>query len=132
SPKVKRSCAIDFPDSAFPCNMTARLQSCHLTRTDKDTEGMKALAFVLLLLATPLALRAQSTVHGTVIDAQTGKPIVGAAVVVTGTRIGVVTDQGGAFTLTASDTITSVTASGVGYAAAETTVEDAARPLRVR
>jgi len=93
---------------------------------------MKPLAFVLLLLATPLALRAQSTVHGTVIDAQTGKPIVGAAVVVTGTRIGVVTDQGGAFTLTASDTITSVTASGVGYAAAETTVEDATRPLRIR
>jgi iron complex outermembrane receptor protein len=94
---------------------------------------VKALATVIfLMLAAPFTLRAQSIVHGTVIDAQTGKPIVGAAVVVTGTHTGVMTDQGGAFTLTAAETITSVTASSVGYAAAEATVSDAAQALRIR
>jgi iron complex outermembrane recepter protein len=87
---------------------------------------------ILLILAAPFALRAQSSVHGTVLDSQTGGPIVGAAVVVTGTTNGTVTDQYGAFSLTAADSITSLNVSRVGYVSADVSVTNPTEPLRVR
>jgi iron complex outermembrane receptor protein len=94
---------------------------------------VKALATaLLLLLAAPLALRAQSTVHGTVVDAQTGSPVSGALVVVSGTTNGTETDPAGVFTLSAADSITSLTVSSVGYVSSDVSVANGAEPLRVR
>ena len=50
-----------------------------------------ATAILLMLTAAPLTLLAQSTVHGSVVDAQTGSPIAGATVVVAGTANGTLT-----------------------------------------
>lgn len=89
-------------------------------------------AAFILSVAAPLVARAQSTVHGTVIDAQTGGAVAGAAVVVTGTTVGTVADQRGVFTLAASDSITSVTVTAVGYQSSTMVVSTASQPLRVR
>ena len=94
---------------------------------------MKALATaILLMLAAPLTLLAQATAHGSVVDAQTGAPIVGATVVVTGTANRTLTDQGGSFTLTAPDSISSLSVSSVGYVSAEVSVSSTAEALNMR
>jgi iron complex outermembrane receptor protein len=94
---------------------------------------VKALATaVFLMLVAPLTLRAQSTVHGTVVDAQTGSPVAGAAIVVTGTTNGTVADQEGAFTLSAPDSIGSLSVSSVGYVSVELSVASTAEALHVR
>jgi iron complex outermembrane recepter protein len=84
------------------------------------------------MLAAPLTVRAQSTLHGTVVDAQTGNPIAGATVIVTGTRIGTLTDQAGVFTLEAPDSIPSVSVSAVGYMSAQASIANIAEPLRIQ
>lgn len=75
------------------------------------------------ILAAPLALPAQaSAVRGTVVDRQTGNPVVGASVVVTGTRIGTLTNDAGRFVLSAPDAVTRLTISSVGYLTLEVPV----------
>ena len=94
---------------------------------------LKALVIAIFLMSlAPLTLRAQSSVRGTVLDSETGSPIVGAAVVTTGTTNGTVTDQAGAFSLTALDSITSLSVSRAGYVSADVSVANPAEPLRVR
>jgi iron complex outermembrane recepter protein len=94
---------------------------------------VKALATaIFLMLTAPLVIVAQTPVHGRVLDAQTGSPIVGAMVLVTGTANGTLTDQAGAFALTAPDGITGLTVSSVGYASAEVSVASPAESLIVR
>ncbi len=87
---------------------------------------------IVLLMLTPPALRAQATVHGTVLDAQTGAPVSGAAVTVTGTENGTLTDPAGVFTLTSSDSITSLAVSATGYVGDTVRVADASRTIVVR
>lgn len=87
---------------------------------------------VAVLAAAPLALAAQSTVRGTVVDRQTGNPVPGAAVVVTGTRTGTITNEYGVFTLTAPSAISRLTVSSVGYLTLEVPVSGGGEPLRVR
>jgi iron complex outermembrane recepter protein len=87
---------------------------------------------IFLMLTAPLVIVAQTPVHGRVLDAQTGSPIVGATVVVPGTANGTLTDQAGAFALTSSDSITALTVSSVGYASAEVSVPSPAESLVVR
>ena len=89
-------------------------------------------AAMSLFLAAPLALRAQTAVRGTVLDAQSGSPIVGATVVVTGTANGTLTDRAGAFALTAPDSITGLSVSSIGYVSAEVSVGSPAESLVVR
>ena len=89
-------------------------------------------ALLVLFWTAPFALWAQSSVHGTVVDAQTGSPVIGAAVLVTGTTNGTVTDQSGAFSLTALDSVPSLSVSRVGYASTDVSVANPAEPLRVR
>ncbi len=86
--------------------------------------------FFLLLL--PLSLHAQGTVHGMVIDQQTGSPISGATVVVTGTTTSATTNDAGTFTLTASGAIRSVTASSPGYGDATVPVTNPAETITIR
>jgi iron complex outermembrane receptor protein len=85
-----------------------------------------------LLLMVPAILGAQTTVHGTVVDGQTGAAVSGASVVVTGTTIGTVTDDVGEFTLTSKDGARSLTVSSVGYATKTITVSNPDLPLNIR
>lgn len=87
--------------------------------------GKNASTFLvaLLCLFATLPLSAQQrAVHGTVID-NTGEPIVGAMVTVTGTDRVTITDVTGAFTLQASPTET-LTVTYLGYAAAVYSAEN--------
>ena len=60
----------------------------------------KRLCLVLacFVMAVGMAF-AQKTVSGTVLDSSTGEPVIGAAVMVKGTSIGIATDVNGKFTL---------------------------------
>ena len=58
-------------------------------------------------------------IRGTVTDAETNDPIIGATVMVKGTSTGTVTDIDGAFSLTAPDTATTLVVSYIGYARQE-------------
>lgn len=93
---------------------------------------MKRLFSILLLLVMPALVRAQASVHGTVVDQQTGTPIVGASVVVTGTTIGAITNDAGGFTINTDRSISSLTVTSAGYAAREIAITDATVPLRIR
>ena len=94
---------------------------------------LKDLAIAIFLLSmAPFTLWGQSSVRGTVLDSETGDPILGAAVVITGATNGTITDQAGAFSLTAPDSITSISVSRVGYVSADVSIANPGEPLRVR
>lgn len=61
--------------------------------------GKKVLLFLACMLMTASMAFAQQDVTGTVIDSDTGEPLVGAAVKVEGTTLGTLTDINGKFTL---------------------------------
>ena len=61
------------------------------------------LSLLLLLCGSAIAL-AQSQISGTITDADTGDPLIGASVVIENTTTGVVTDLDGNFSLTAAPT----------------------------
>ncbi len=84
------------------------------------------------LLFLPLSLHAQVAVHGTVVDQQTGAPISGATVVVTGSATGVTTNDAGTFTLTSLSSISSVTATSLGYLPATVTVTNPDQTISIR
>lgn len=64
----------------------------------------KAIFTLLLLLSLVTAAHAQrQTVHGTVVDANTGEPIVGATVLIKDTKLGTITNLDGTFTIDASN-----------------------------
>lgn len=90
-----------------------------------------AFAAVSFVLA-PAVLAAQVTVGGTVVDRQTGKPIPGAAVTVTGTTTGVLTNDAGGFALTTRTAVSRLTVKSIGYLDTEVPVTDGAEPLRIR
>ena len=92
---------------------------------------MKRLLSALLVLAAPALLRAQTTVHGTVVDRQTGTPIVRAQVVVTGTNVGVATNEAGAFSFTVQGAVVSITVTSLGYVTTEVPVADPSQALRI-
>ena len=62
-------------------------------------QSMRFVLTLSMLLATMVAF-AQTTVNGTVIDAENGEPIIGASVLEIGTTNGTITDFDGNFTLT--------------------------------
>jgi len=76
---------------------------------------MRGCLFVMLVLFTG-ALVAQTTVSGTITDADNGDPLIGASVLVTGTSTGTVTDFDGKFTLNVPANAESLTISYTGYA----------------
>ncbi len=72
--------------------------------------------FLLLVLFTSTAALAQTSVSGTITDADNGDPLIGASVLVTGTSTGTVTDFDGNFTLNVPEGSESLTISYTGYA----------------
>ena len=93
---------------------------------------MQRFVSALLMFVMPAALAAQTSLRGTVVDRQTGAPIPGATVLMTGTSTGAVTNEAGAFTLTAGAAISGITVTSLGYATAEIPVTDASKVLRIR
>jgi len=93
---------------------------------------MNRLFSILLLLVMPAMVHAQASVHGTVVDQQTGTPIVGASVVITGTTVGAITNDAGGFNIITDRSVTSLTVTSPGYAPAEIPVTDASVALRIR
>jgi iron complex outermembrane recepter protein len=93
---------------------------------------MKKLWTSLVFLALPTLAAAQATVHGTVVDQQSGAPIIGASVVVTGTQNGTITNDAGAFAINATGAVASVTVSSVGYLTQTVGITDPSQALRVR
>ena len=75
---------------------------------------MRGCLFALLVLFTG-ALMAQTTVTGTITDADNGDPLIGASVLVTGTSTGTVTDFDGNFTVNVPADAESLTISYTGY-----------------
>ncbi len=92
---------------------------------------MKRLCQALLLLVLPVALHAQVTLHGTVVDQQTGSPIAHAQVTATGGTTSATTDDGGRFTVSSSGAIASVKVVAVGYVSRTVAVTKPAEALRV-
>ena len=78
---------------------------------------MKWITLTALCLMSALAWAQTGTVTGTVTDATTGEPLVGANVYLKGARSGTVADLDGAFTLVAPAGDQEIIASYVGYAA---------------
>ncbi len=74
------------------------------------------LALALLLFLIGPALRAQNTVtvSGTIVEAATGEPIIGASVMIKGTTTGAITDMDGKFSIAAKNGSTLV-ASFIGF-----------------
>ena len=79
---------------------------------------MKRIWYAVLVMVAPAALRAQVTLHGTVVDHATGGPVAMATITATGTTTMATTNDSGRFVLRSASVITSVTATRVGYAPA--------------
>lgn len=82
------------------------------------------LAAIAVWMLIPVLSFAQSTVTGTVVDAESNDTLQGVHIRVDGTTIGVVTDAQGAFRLTADRAITNLTVSYIGYRAQNIEVGD--------
>lgn len=59
--------------------------------------------FTLFFLATTMFVYAQTTITGTVVDAENGEPIIGANIIVKGTTNGTITDFDGNFVLSVAE-----------------------------
>jgi iron complex outermembrane receptor protein len=73
-------------------------------------------AVLLLLLATVSFTYAQRTISGTVTDAGSGEPLIGANVLILGTSTGTITDFDGNFSMEVPDDATTLRISYTGYA----------------
>ena len=88
------------------------------------------LPFVCLLICGSLS--AQTTLRGSILDANNGDPLIGASVLVKGTTTGTVTDLDGAWELTISGLPSILQFSYLGYAPTEIEVTDVDQELTVR
>ena len=70
---------------------------------------------MVLLLLVPSDLLFQLNVSGVVSDAETGRPLAGANVIVNDTDLGVAADSDGNFTIEGVEAGASITASMIGY-----------------
>ena len=96
----------------------------------KKNLAKRLFGFVLLLVA-PLSF-AQSTITGTITDAETNDPIPGANVIVVGTTEGITTDFDGNFTLTTSKPVPfSVEISVIGFSTQRVDVTSADMAITV-
>lgn len=78
---------------------------------------------LLLVLWLPAAMWAQRTISGTVTDAQTGEPLIGANILVVGFDKGTVTDLDGRYELEVPEGATTLRFSYTGYQPQEVTID---------
>ncbi len=93
---------------------------------------MKKCLSAFLLLVLPVALHAQVSIRGTVVDQQTGAPVVGALVFVPGTPTAATTDTAGAFALTSRTTVSRISVSRAGYLSQEVAVSGGEQALVIK
>jgi TonB-linked SusC/RagA family outer membrane protein len=74
------------------------------------------IAFIVLSMLASVHLNAQTKISGTITDADSGDPLIGANVLVIGTANGTIADFNGAYTLMVSDTARQLRFSYTGYA----------------
>lgn len=93
---------------------------------------MKTIALVALcILAAPHVLYAQFTLTGTVIDQQTQEAVSGATIVAEGTGESAMTDEAGAFTISAVREFTRIIVTRIGYIRKEVQITDRSNPVRI-
>ncbi|MDX1909167.1 MAG: TonB-dependent receptor [Bacteroidia bacterium] len=80
---------------------------------------MKRFLFLLTLMAMSVSLWAQRTISGTVTDARTGTPVVGATVLLKGTTSGEFTNDQGTFSVNVPQDATTLFVSYLGYRSIE-------------
>ena len=108
---------VELNTTLFICHSTLgpiaskTLQICHSKRNNMK---FKLLSLFALLLSGQFAF-AQRTVRGTVTDAETSDPLIGATILVKGTTTGTITDVSGAFSLEVPDETTTLSISYTGY-----------------
>ncbi len=111
---------VEFNTTLFICHPTLgpiaskTLQICHSKRNNMK---FKLLSLFALLLSGQFAF-AQRTVKGTVTDAETSDPLIGATILVKGTTTGTITDVSGAFSLEVPDETATLSISYTGYKSA--------------
>ncbi len=77
---------------------------------------------LLLFLFTTQIVVAQRTVDGTVTDAESGEPLIGASIIIVGSSMGTITDFDGSFSLDVPSDATTVSVSYTGYQAQEISI----------
>lgn len=82
----------------------------------KQNALLYQIAFIVLSMLASVHLNAQTKISGTITDADSGDPLIGANVLVIGTANGTITDFNGAYTLMVSDTARQLRFSYTGYA----------------
>ena len=88
---------------------------------------IKILFLAISCTLLPTMLMAQRTISGTITDADSGEPLIGASILVTGTTSGTVTDIDGNYTLNIPDRKQLLTISYTGYAPIEKDIGNLSR-----
>lgn len=92
----------------------------------------KLLSLIACLVMGSAMLMAQTVVTGTVISSEDGEPIIGAAVLVTGTTTGTTTDFDGKFSLKVPSDAKSLTVSYVGMAPQNVALDHSDKPVFIK
>lgn len=93
----------------------------------------KLLASVVLIICATLTLQAQNTVSGTVTDAETGEPLIGTNILLSGTATGTTTDVNGQFSITNNAPFPwTLDVSYTGYASQEIEVASASSTIAIQ
>lgn len=87
---------------------------------------MKRVLFLMLCLVTSMniVLAQNRKITGTVVSAEDNEPVIGAAVVVRGTQIGIVTDVDGVFSLEVPASAKTLVISYLGMKTQEVAIKD--------
>lgn len=91
--------------------------------------GKKFLSIVACMLMTASMALAQKQITGTVVDSESGEPLIGVAVRVPDSSIGVLTDDDGKFTITLPENQKNLTFSYMGMKPATLTARDGMKVL---
>lgn len=92
---------------------------------------MKKFRLLLLGLLTSVYAYAQTTISGTITDATTNEPIIGASVSVKGTINGALADAKGSYSLKVKSLPVTLRITAVGYKVVETEVKDASFSVKL-
>ncbi|MBS1576724.1 MAG: carboxypeptidase-like regulatory domain-containing protein, partial [Bacteroidetes bacterium] len=84
---------------------------------------LRKMVLPMLLLISQLTFAQDKTVTGKVTDAKDGSPVVGASVVVTGTRKGTTTKNDGTFTITVGADAKSLTITSIGFGKMDVSID---------
>lgn len=85
---------------------------------------MNRVYFTGLLLSGVIFAHAQNKVTGTIVNAEDGQPVIGASVIVKGTKVGTVTDSNGHFSLSVKDGNKVLQVSYIGMVPQEVAAKD--------